>query len=62
VLLAPGVVLGEQLASEFFAGSRIDGAGFRLLRLRFLRGNYSRVRRVTVRLGIPIGGKDSIAA
>jgi len=40
----------------------IDGAGFRLLRLQFLRGSYSNVRRVTVRLGIPIGGKDSVAA
>jgi serine protease Do len=40
----------------------VDGAGFRLLRLQFLRGSYSRVRRVTVRLGIPIGGRDSVAA
>ncbi len=40
----------------------IDGAGVRLLRLEFLRGSYSRVRRVTVRLGIPSPGKDSVAA
>src|SRR5712691_9712702 len=43
----------------------IDGAGvrlLRLLRLEFLRGSYSRVRRVTVRLGIPSPGKDSVAA
>jgi serine protease Do len=40
----------------------IDGQSFRLLRLEFLRGNYSRVRRVTVQLGIPGGGKDRIAA
>src|SRR6266849_411922 len=40
----------------------IDGVGFRLLRLQFLRGSYSRVRRVTVRLGMPAGGKDSVAA
>jgi serine protease Do len=29
----------------------LEGAGPRLLRLEFLRGNYSRVRRVTVQLG-----------
>jgi len=40
----------------------IDGQGLRLLRLEFLRGNYSRVRRVTVRLGVPDDGKDLIAA
>ncbi len=40
----------------------IDGAGVRLLRLEFLRGSHSRVRRVTVRLGIPSPGKDSVAA
>ena len=40
----------------------IDGAGARLLRLEFLRGSYSRVRRVTVSLGIPSPGKDSVAA
>ncbi len=40
----------------------IDGAGVRLLCLEFLRGSYSRVRRVTVRLGIPSPRKDSVAA
>src|SRR6266446_5578355 len=40
----------------------IDGEGPRLLRLEFLRGDYSRVRRVTVQLGIPSEGKDRIAA
>ncbi len=40
----------------------IDGEGPRLLRLEFLRGDYSRVRRVTVQLGIPNDGKDRIAA
>jgi len=40
----------------------IDGEGLRLLRLEFLRGDYSRVRRVTVQLGIPNDGKDRIAA
>jgi len=40
----------------------IDGQGLRLLRLEFLRGDYSRVRRVTVWLGNPNDGKDRIAA
>jgi len=40
----------------------IDGQGFRLLRLQFLRGNYSRVRRVAVQLGVPEAGKGRIAA
>ncbi len=40
----------------------IDGEGLRLLRLEFLRSDYSRVRRVTVQLGIPNDGKDRIAA
>jgi serine protease Do len=40
----------------------IDGQGLRLLRFEFLRGDYSRVRRVTVQLGVPHRGKDRIAA
>jgi len=40
----------------------MDGHGPRLLRLKFLRGDYSRLRRVTVRLGAPNDGKDLIAA
>jgi serine protease Do len=40
----------------------IDGRGPRLLRFEFLRGDYSRVRRVTVRLGVSNDGKDRIAA
>jgi serine protease Do len=40
----------------------IDGQGSRLLRFEFLRGDYSRVRRVTVRLGVSNDGKDEIAA
>jgi len=40
----------------------IDGQGLRLLRFEFLRGDYSRVRRVTVQLGDSKSGKDSIAA
>jgi serine protease Do len=40
----------------------MDGQGLRLLRLEFLRGDYSRVRRVTVQLGVSNNGKDRIAA
>jgi serine protease Do len=40
----------------------IDGQGLRLLRFEFLRGDYSRVRCVTVRLGDSNDGKDRIAA
>jgi serine protease Do len=64
-LMAGDILLGteeEPFRSIEDLARAIDGVGFRLLRLQFLRGSYSRVRRVTVRLGIPIGGKDSVAA
>jgi serine protease Do len=38
----------------------LQGRGPRLLRLQFLRGDYQRIRRVTVQLGAPVGG--SVAA
>jgi S1-C subfamily serine protease len=63
-LMAGDIMLGTE--EEPFRSiedlARAVGPGFRLPRLRFLRGRYSGVRRVTVRLGIPIGGKDSVAA
>jgi S1-C subfamily serine protease len=40
----------------------LEGAGPRLLRLEFLRGNYSQVRRVAVQLGIPDSQRSSVAA
>jgi serine protease Do len=40
----------------------MDGRGVRLLRFEFLRGDYSSVRRVTVRLGVSNDEKDVIAA
>ncbi len=64
-LMAGDILLGteeEPFRSIEDLARAIDGVGFRLLRLQFLRGSYSRVRRVTVRLGMPIGGKDSVAA
>jgi serine protease Do len=63
-LMAGDILLGteqEPFSSIEDLARAIDGVGFRLLRLQFLRGSYSRVRRVTVRLGIPVG-KDSVAA
>jgi serine protease Do len=64
-LMAGDILLGteaEPFSSIEDLARAIDGIGLRLLRLRFLRGSYSKVRRVTVRLGIAIGGKDSVAA
>jgi serine protease Do len=40
----------------------MDGQGLRLLRFEFLRGDYSRVRHVTLQLGGSNDGKDRIAA
>ena len=39
----------------------LDGTGSRLLRLEFLRGDYSRVRRVTVQLSGPNSARSSAA-
>jgi serine protease Do len=64
-LMTGDILLGteeERFRSIEDLARAIDGLGFRLLRLQFLRGGYSNVRRVTVRLGIPAGGKDSVAA
>ena len=64
-LMAGDILLGTEerpfQSIDDLAGA-IDGEGLRLLRLEFLRGDYSRVRRVTVQLGIPNDGKDRIAA
>jgi serine protease Do len=64
-LMTGDILLGtedEPFRSVDDLAKSIDGQSFRLLRLEFLRGDYSRVRRVTVQLGIPGGGKDRIAA
>src|SRR6266567_1054129 len=64
-LMTGDILLGTEEQSfqsiDDLAGA-IDGEGLRLLRLEFLRGDYSRVRRVTVQLGIANDGKDRIAA
>ena len=40
----------------------LQGNGSRVLRLEFLRGDYERIRRVTVQLGIPLPARSSVAA
>jgi serine protease Do len=64
-LMAGDILLGTQekrFQSIDDLARAMDGQGLRLLRLEFLRGDYSRVRRVTVRLGDSVSGKDRIAA
>ncbi len=64
-LVAGDILLGteeERFQSIDDLARVIDGQGLRLLRFEFLRGDYSRVRRVTVRLGNSNKGKDVIAA
>jgi serine protease Do len=64
-LMAGDILLGTEekpFQSIDDLARAMDGQGLRLLRLEFLRGDYSRVRRVTVRLGDSNEGKDRIAA
>jgi S1-C subfamily serine protease len=64
--LLPGdILLGtEQKAftSPYDLSQALQGSGPRLLRLEFLRGDYSRVRRVTVQLGSQANSRSSVAA
>ena len=63
--LVPGdILLGADdraFASLEDLAQAIDGNGPRVLRLEFLRGDYARVRRVTVQLGAT-AGRGTIAA
>src|SRR5438132_17548 len=64
-LMAGDILLGTEerrFQSVEDLATAIDGQDSRLLRLEFLRGDYSRVRRVTARLGDSNDGKDVIAA
>jgi serine protease Do len=64
-LMAGDILLGTEeqpFQSIDDLAKAMDGQGLRLLRLEFLRGNYSRVRRVTMQLGVSSNGKDRIAA
>ncbi len=64
-LMAGDILLGTEEKSFQSIGDlakAMDGQGLRLLRFEFLRGDYSRVRRVTVQLGDSNAGKDRVAA
>jgi serine protease Do len=64
-LMAGDILLGTEekpFQSLDDLAAAIDGQGPRLLRFEFLRGDYTRVRRVTVQLGVSNHGKDRIAA
>jgi serine protease Do len=64
--LLPGdILLGTEQKSFTSYGDlseALQGSGLRFLRLEFLRGDYSRVRRVTVRLGREQASRSSVAA
>jgi len=64
-LMAGDILLGTEenrFQSIDDLARAIDGQDSRLLRFEFLRGDYSRLRRVAVRLGGSNDGKDVIAA
>jgi serine protease Do len=64
-LMAGDILLGtedKRFQSVEDLAAVIDEQGSRLLRFEFLRSDYSRLRRVTVRLGDSNDGKDVIAA
>ena len=64
--LLPGdILLGTEQEAFTSVGDlslALQGAGSRLLRLEFLRGDYSRIRRVTVQLGEQNAPRSSAAA
>jgi S1-C subfamily serine protease len=64
--LLPGdILLGteEKLFASLEDLSRaLRGSGPRVLRVEFLRGNYARIRRVTVQLGSTLPIRSSVAA
>jgi serine protease Do len=64
--LLPGdILLGAEESSfgavEDLAGV-LQGGGPRALRIEFLRGDYARIRRVTVQIGSPLAAGSSVAA
>jgi serine protease Do len=64
--LLPGdILLGAEekpFASVEDLSSALRGSGPRVLRVEFLRGDYTRIRRVTVQLGNTLSSRSSIAA
>ncbi|HVH71060.1 MAG TPA: trypsin-like peptidase domain-containing protein, partial [Candidatus Dormibacteraeota bacterium] len=63
--LLPGdILLGaeeKRFASLEDLAHALQGTGPRVLRLEFLRGDYQRIRRVTVQLGSPLPARSSVA-
>jgi serine protease Do len=64
--LLPGdILLGTQEKSfnavEDLAGA-LQGGGPRILRIEFLRGDYARIRRVTVQIGSQLAARSPVAA
>jgi hypothetical protein len=48
-------------AIEDLAGA-LQGGSLRVLRVEFLRGDYTKIRRVAVQLGTPLPAKSPVAA
>ncbi len=64
--LLPGDILLDTEEKPFAAledlAHALQGSGPRVLRFEFLRGDYTRIRRVTVQLGIPSPARSFVAA
>ena len=64
--LLPGDILLGTEEKSFTAvedlAFALRGTGPRVLRVEFLRGDYTRIRRVTVQLGNPLQARSSVAA
>lgn len=64
--LLPGDILVGSEEKQFSAledlARVLQGTGPRVLRLEFLRGDYERIRRVTVQLGNPLEVRSPVAA
>jgi serine protease Do len=64
--LLPGDILLGAEEKPFSAiedlAHALRGSGPRVLRIEFLRGDYSRIRRVSVQLGSPLPARSSVAA
>lgn len=64
--LLPGDILLGTEEKPFTAiedlASALQGRGLRVLRLEFLRGDYTRIRKVSVQLGNLVSARSSVAA
>jgi serine protease Do len=64
--LLPGDILVGTEEKSFSAvedlASALQGGGPRALRIEFLRGDYARIRRVTVQIGSPLAAGSPVAA